>query len=465
MEIGKHWRVIIESVQDGIILVDARGNFVAANHSAQLMTGYLEDQLIGRSCRLLNCTGCEIKGTGTGKGKDWCMLFSQGLVRDKKCMITDSRKQTIPIVKTATVLYSDKGEIIGAVETLKDISENISYKNELATIKRMYHIDDGFHGIIGRTPVMQNLFEHIQGVAPLDTPVIILGESGTGKEMVARALHETGNRAKKPFVKVNCAALSETILESELFGHVKGAYTGAQTDRIGRFEAAHQGTIFLDEIGDIPLSVQVKLLRVLEEQMIQRVGDNRSIPINVRIITATNKNLEQMIRRGEFREDLFFRINVFPVICPPLRLRKDDITLIIQHFITILAEKTKKNILGFTPQAMRLMVAYPWPGNIRELRNAVEYAFVLAKGKSIGVEHLPEKLSAHTPGTADWAVYPVRQPAVSGTISVKQSEKADLVDALHKADGNQTRAAQILGVSRVTVWKRMKKHGIALKNA
>ncbi|MCF8092926.1 MAG: sigma 54-interacting transcriptional regulator [Desulfotignum sp.] len=463
MDIGKHWRVIIESVQDGIILVDETGNFIAANHSAQLMTGYSEDQLIGRSCRMLNCTGCEI--TGSGKGKNWCMLFSQGRVRDKKCMITDSSRQTIPIVKTATVLYDDRGEIIGAVETLKDISENINYKNELASIKRIYHIDDGFHGIIGRTPVMQNLFEHIQGVAPLDTPVIILGESGTGKEMVAKALHETGSRADKPFIKVNCAALSETILESELFGHVKGAYTGAQSDRIGRFEAAHQGTIFLDEIGDIPLSVQVKLLRVLEEQMIQRVGDNRSIPIDVRIITATNRDLEKMIHMGEFREDLFFRVNVFPVICPPLRQRKDDITLIIQHFITILAEKTKKNILGFTPQAMRIMVSYPWPGNIRELRNAVEYAFVLSKGKSIGVEHLPEKLLAQNPDTEALVDNSVRQPAVYDKIAVKQSEKADLVDALQKADGNQTRAAQILGISRVTVWKRMKKHRISLKHA
>jgi transcriptional regulator with PAS, ATPase and Fis domain len=464
MKIGNHWREIIDSVQDGIILVDDHGNFVAANHSAQLMTGYSEDQLIGKSCRILNCTGCDIKGIGIGK--DWCQLFSQGLVRDKKCMITDSRKQTIPIIKTATVLYDEQGTIIGAVETLKDISENINYKNELASIKRIYHIDDGFHGIIGRTPVMQNLFEHIQGVAPLDTPVIILGESGTGKEMVAKALHETGNRSDKPFIKVNCAALSETILESELFGHVKGAYTGAASDRIGRFEAAHQGTLFLDEIGDIPLSVQVKLLRVLEEQMIQRVEDNRSIPIHVRIITATNRDLETMITRGAFREDLFFRINVFPVVCPPLRERKDDITLIIQHFITILAERTQKNILGFTPNAMRRMVSYSWPGNIRELRNAVEYAFVLSKGKSIGEEHLPEKLlsedSAAEVSARSFGRQPV-PPAIFGAIPVKQSEKADLVNALRQADGNQTRAAEILGVSRVTVWKRMKKHGVALK--
>ena len=457
MDIGRHWRHIIDSVQDGIIIVDEKGFFVAANQTAQLITGYTEEELRGQSCRLLNCTGCKI--VGKGKGKKWCALFSEEFIREKKCMITDSQNRTIPVIKSATVLFNEKGQIVGAVETLKDISENIHYKNELASIKRMYHIDDGFHGIIGRTPVMQSLYEHIESVASLDTPVMILGESGTGKEMVAKALHETGNRASKPFVKVNCAALSENILESELFGHVKGAYTGAEGDRIGRFEAAHKGTIFLVEIGDIPLSVQVKLLRVLEEKMIQRVGANKSISIDVRIITATNKHLEKMIEKGVFREDLFFRINVFPLTCPPLRERKDDITLIIQHFISFHAEKTGKNILGFTPEAMRMMVAYPWPGNIRELRNSVEYAFVLARGKSIGQEHLPEKITSYkaleTP--------PLKQKEKSFIVAVGLSEKERLLDALQRADGNQTQAAKILGVSRITVWKRIKKHGIQLE--
>jgi two-component system response regulator HydG len=374
-------------------------------------------------------------------------------------VITNRHNRTIPIVKNATVLFNEKNEIVGAVETLKDISENINYKNELASIKRMYHIDDGFHGIIGRTPVMQVLYEHIESVSSLDTPVMILGESGTGKEMVAKALHETGNRASKPFIKVNCAALSENILESELFGHVKGAYTGAETDRIGRFEAAHNGSLFLDEIGDIPLSVQIKLLRVLEEKMIQRVGTNKSIPIDVRIITATNKNLEKLIGEGAFREDLLFRINVFPLTCPPLRQRKDDITLIIQHFITLHAEKTGKNILGFTPEAMRLMAAYRWPGNIRELRNSVEYAFVLARGKSIGIEHLPEKITSFNP----LATKPLKIVGHNGIVTVGLSEKEALLNALQQADGNQTKAAQILGVSRITVWKRIKKFGIQLK--
>ncbi|MBU0462558.1 MAG: sigma 54-interacting transcriptional regulator [Proteobacteria bacterium] len=457
MDIGKQWRHIIDSVPDGVIIVDESGVFVAANQTAQLITGYTEKELKGQSCRILNCTGCKI--VGKGKGKKWCGLFSDELIREKKCVITNRHNRTIPIVKNATVLFNEKNEIVGAVETLKDISENINYKNELASIKRMYHIDDGFHGIIGRTPVMQVLYEHIESVASLDTPVMILGESGTGKEMVAKALHETGNRASKPFIKVNCAALSENILESELFGHVKGAYTGAETDRIGRFEAAHNGSLFLDEIGDIPLSVQIKLLRVLEEKMIQRVGTNKSIPIDVRIITATNKNLEKLIGEGAFREDLFFRINVFPLTCPPLRQRKDDITLIIQHFITLHAEKTGKNILGFTPEAMRLMVAYRWPGNIRELRNSVEYAFVLARGKSIGIEHLPEKITSFNP----FATKPLKIVGHNGIVTVGLSEKEALLNALQQADGNQTKAAQILGVSRITVWKRIKKYGIQLK--
>ena len=482
MKIETHWRHIIDSVQEGIIIVDAGGNFIAANTAAQLLTGYSEAELQGRSCRLLNCTGCRIKGTGPGK--NWCGLFSAGMIRDKKCVITHASNRTIPIVKTAKVLYDQNGQIAGAVETLMDISENIHYKNELASVRRIYHIDDGFQGIIGRTPVMMNLYEHIESVATLDTPVMILGQSGTGKEMVAKALHETGRRAQKPFIKVNCAALSQSILESELFGHVKGAYTGAESDRIGRFEAAHRGTIFLDEIGDIPLSVQVKLLRVLEERMIQRVGDNKSIPIDVRIITATNKNLEQMIKEGRFREDLFFRINVFPITCPPLSHRRDDITLLIEHFIAIHAETTGKDILGFTPEAMRLMVAYPWPGNIRELRNAVEYAFVLARGKGIRPEHLPEKIArgAHRPAAAPpgsitepdpemrthWAAdrLAVPEPSENGgqtTLFVNREERQELIRALEKTRGNQTRAAELLGVSRITVWKRMKKHNVVLK--
>jgi transcriptional regulator with GAF, ATPase, and Fis domain len=306
---------------------------------------------------------------------------------------------------------------------------------------------------------MQSLYGMIESVGPSDTPVMILGESGTGKEMVAKALHETGPRSSGPFIKVNCAALSENLLESELFGHVKGAYTGADQKRIGRFEASHNGTIFLDEVGDIPMSVQVKLLRVLEDKRIERVGDNQSVPVDVRIITATNRDLEVLIQEDRFREDLYFRINVFPITCPPLRERKEDIPVIAQHFLNLNVEKTGKNILGFTPDAMQIIVNYHWPGNVRELRNTVEYAVVLATGSSIGPEHLPGRLMEKR---SRQGAEERPDPAREENQRRPESEREQLIRVLRQTGGNQSKAAGILGVSRVTVWKRIKKHGIDL---
>ncbi len=455
MNIGKYWRTILNSVQEGVIIIDSSGTLVAANHAATLMTGYTEDELIGKSCRILNCTGCKIKGEGSGK--DWCGLFSRKMMSEKKCLISNRHNRYIQIIKRASVLYDDDGKIVGAVETLRDISESINCKNELRSLKRMYHLDDGFHGIIGRTSIIQTMFEMIKDVAVSDTPVMILGESGTGKELVAKAIHESGSRHDGPFIEVNCAALNENLLEDELFGHVKGAFTGADSSRIGRFEAAHQGTIFLDEIGDAPMSIQVKLLRVLESKKIQRVGESRSIPVDVRIITATNRNLEKMMADNEFREDLFFRINVFPIYCPSLESRKEDIPLIIQHFVNINSRKTGKNILGLTPEAMQLMMKYTWPGNIRELRNAVEYAFVLSHQNIIGPEHLQEKITKQDINNAG------RKISVSSS-TLFDSGRQKLIQALQKTGGNQSKAAAILGISRVTVWKHIKKFNIDLKS-
>ena len=460
MDIGKYWQTIIDSVQDGVIVVDPGGNIMAANTTALLMTGYNKEELTGKSCRILNCTGCKI--VGKGAGKEWCGLFSRGLIRDKKCSITHKNHRSLQILKSATVFYDDNGDIVGAVETLKDVSDNIKFENELIFLKKTYLLDDGFHGIMGKSPVMQSLFELIENVALTETPVMILGESGTGKELVARAVHETGPRKNKPFIKVNCASLNESLLESELFGHVKGAYTGANRNRIGRFEAAHGGSIFLDEIGDIPMATQVKLLRVLEEKKIEKVGDNVSIDVDVRIITATNRNLEQLIQEKLFREDLFFRINVFPIRCPSLVRRLDDIPLIAQHFVNVNARKTKKNILGFTPEAMRLMMAYSWPGNVRELRNAVEYAFVLCNGSSVGPEHLPERVNVCTDPTNKTSRECMEIP-MTPQVDKFVDEKNQLIHTLKTANGNQSRAALAIGVSRVTIWKRIKKYGIDLQ--
>ncbi|MBF0235374.1 MAG: sigma 54-interacting transcriptional regulator [Desulfamplus sp.] len=486
MDIGKYWRTIIEAVHDGVIIVNEKGEIIAANNTAQLMTGYSEKELCGKSCRTLNCTGCKI--IGKGEGKQWCGLFSRGLMRDKKCQIVNKQNRSIQILKSASVLYDDEGKIVGAVETLKDISDNINYKNELISLKKTYLLDDGFYGIVGKSPVMQSLFEVIENVAASDTPVMILGDSGTGKELVARAVHETGTRSGKPFIKVNCAALNENLLESELFGHVKGAYTGADKNRIGRFEAAHGGSIFLDEIGDIPMSTQVKLLRVLEEKKIEKVGDNVSIDVDVRIITATNRDIESLMKEHKFREDLFFRINVFPVNCPPLSTRKEDIPLIIQHFVEVNINKTGKNILGLSPKAMKRMIDYHWPGNVRELRNTVEYAFVLCHGGMITPEHLPDKILHPKERDVTDQTYNRNRSYYKGDIAISALNKTnyrkitvpereedtsdknvdldtkkELEEALIKGKGNQSKTAEILGVSRVTVWKRIKKYGINMK--
>ena len=451
MDIAKHWKTIVDTLQDGVLVVDIRGDIVAVNPAAERLTGYRADELIGKSCRILNCTGC--KRTGVGPGKDWCMLFSKGTARDKKCLITHRDRRTVHIIKSAAVLYDQTGQTIGAVETLTDISELVRQQQEIASLRKTYHLDDGYHGILGKSPVMQNLFELIENVAQTEAPVMILGPSGSGKEMVARAIHEAGPRADKPFIKVNCAALNENLLASELFGHVKGAFTGADRNRIGRFEAAHGGTIFLDEIGDVSPATQVKLLRVLEEKEIERVGDHHPIAVDVRIITATNKNLETLIARGNFREDLFFRINVFPIHCPPLAERMEDIPMIVHSFIKSNTLTGHKKILGVTPEAMEVLTTYSWPGNVRELRNAIEYAFVLCPGGGIGKQHLPPKV-----------LKGIENHALADATATPDDirEREELLNVLRQVAGNQSQAAKVLGVSRVTVWKKIKKYRIDL---
>ncbi len=451
MDLSSHWKTIVDTLQDGVMVVDPKGIIVAVNPSAEQVTGYSAQELIGQSCRILDCTGCRI--IGKGAGRQWCGLYKVGGVRAKRCSIVHKEHRTITVIKNASILYDAQGEIIGAVETLKDMSDFVRQQDEIHLLRRTLNLDKGYHGILGRAPVMQALFEMIENVAQTEAPVLIHGESGTGKELVARAIHEAGDRQDKPYIKVNCAALNENLLESELFGHAKGAYTGADRSRVGRFEAAHQGTIFLDEVGDIPLSTQVKLLRVLEEKEIERVGEQIPVKVNVRIVSATNKNLESLIAKGQFREDLFFRINVVPLSCPPLRDRVEDIPAIVQGFIRQNVTKSGKKILGLTPQAMEKMLHYDWPGNVRELRNAIEYAFVLCPSGGIDVRHLPPKILGKTP----------KKPHRAKAAKSGPSEREALLNALRQTNGNQSETGRILGVSRVTVWKRIKKHGIDLK--
>jgi len=448
IDISQHWKSIIDMVHDGLILVDTWGKIIAANPAAEKLTGYLETELLNKDCRILNCTGCKI--IAKGPKEKWCKLFSKGEVRDKKCLMTHKDRRTVHLLKSGKVLRDKDGEIVAVVEILKDMSPLVRKQQEIKSLRQTFHLDDGYHGIIGKSPGMHSLFQLIENVSQSDAPVMIEGESGTGKELVARAIHEESPRKDKPFIKVNCASLNENLLESELFGHVKGAFTGADRDRIGRFEAAHTGSIFLDEIGDIPLSTQVKLLRVLEEKKIERVGDHKPISIDVRIITATNKMLDNLVQTGKFREDLYFRINVFPLLCPPLTERRDDIPAIVQHFIRQNAKNSNKRILGMTPEAMDQLVNYNWPGNIRELRNTIDYSFVLCPGGGIGIKHLPNKIVAKTSDN----------DTGQNNILIKQDEGDRLRKILQQVNWNQSEAARKLGVSRVTIWKRINKYGI-----
>lgn len=448
LDISKYWKPIIDTVSDGLLIIDKAGKIMAVNPAAERLTGYSEEELKGKDCRILNCTGCKI--FAEGPGVKWCQLFSKGQVRDKKCLLTHRDRRTVHVLKSGTVLRDDNNEIVGVVETLADISQVIRQQQEIEELRKTFHLNKGYHGIMGKTSIMLNLFELIENVSNTVAPVMISGESGTGKELVARAIHEAGHRKDKPFIKVNCAALNENLFESELFGHVKGAFTGADRNRIGRFEAAHGGSIFLDEVGDIPLATQVKLLRVLEEKMIERVGEHKTVPIDVRIITATNKNLESLVKKEKFREDLYFRINVFPLHCPSLRQHQEDIPIITQHFIRQTSEESGKKIFGVTPKALDALTAYDWPGNVRELRNVIDYAFVLCPGGGIDLEHLPARITNANAGP----------PEVAPPANSSDEAREALIQMLRQCGWNQSEAARELGVSRVTVWKRMKKLGI-----
>jgi len=448
-----YWKTVVETIQDGIMIVDRKGTIVSANSALEKITGYGEGELVGSQCTILNCDLCEM--TVDRGGDQWCRLFTTGSVKMRKCVLQRRDGSFVHVLKNAALLRDKKGEVIGAVETITDITEIVEKEYEIEAYKRELRSRDGFHGILGNSSQMRRVFDLIENIAQSDAPVLILGESGTGKELVAKALHDVGPRKDKPYVKVNCATLNESLLESELFGHVKGAFTGAYRSRQGRFEAAQGGDIFLDEIGDLPLSTQVKLLRVLEEKIIERVGDNRPIPVDVRIITATNKDLQSLVKAGNFREDLFFRINVIPIHLPPLRERREDIPLLAEAFFRRMKLKTGKEIKGITKEAMALLMTYSWPGNVRELRSAFEYAFVACQQPLIQPYHFPPHICN--------GEIPVKRGKNVIVIDKEELKKQELIKALEEAGGNQSKAARILGVSRVTVWNRMKRFGINLR--
>jgi transcriptional regulator with PAS, ATPase and Fis domain len=329
----------------------------------------------------------------------------------------------------------------GAVVVIRD-------ETRIADLERDLRERRQFHNIIGKSRQMQEVYTLIENLADVQTTVLISGESGTGKELVAEAIHYKGVRKDMPLVKVSCSALSESLLESELFGHVRGAFTGAVKDKTGRFQRADGGTIFLDEIGDISPRTQLQMLRVLQEMEFERVGDSSPVRVDVRVIAATNRDLAERVRSGEFREDLYYRLKVIELALPPLRERTDDIPILLEHFIGKFNQRLGRNIAGVSAEVSRLCMEYPWPGNIREFEHALEHGFILCRQSTITLEHLPKNIREF------------RGDDSVSSAEGEEDERARIISSLEKAGGNKARAARLLNIDRKTLYRKLEKYSI-----
>ena len=433
---------VFETMRDGMMIVDKDGRIVFFNRAAEEITGYHRDEVVGKECSILDSDTCTVH-TENGKKRN-CSLFDLGVIQNKKCRIRSNDGRAVYLLKNATVLKNEQGEMIGAVESITDITSLYMKELELEELKQELRQEYWFMGLLGKSVLMQKLYEQIRNAAQSEAPVLIYGESGTGKNLVAKAIHALSRRKDGPFVALNCGALNDHLLESELFGHRKGSFTGALGDRMGRFEAANNGSIFLDEIGDMPKLMQVKLLRVLEEKVVERVGDNRPLPVNVRLISATNKELNTLVTTDTFREDLLYRINSILIKVPPLRERPEDIPVIAFHYLKKISHVNSKDIRRISPEAMEVIENYRWPGNVRQLINAIEHCAITCKGDTVELTDLPD--------------YVFSDRKMEGSDPDYDREKLRAALALYK--GNRTQSAKHLGISRVTLWKKLKDYGI-----
>lgn len=449
---------IIGSMADGVFTMDAKGRISSWNRSMERISGYSANEALGHTCQLLQCSRCFGKACPAGIEK--CGIMETGAAEAKECQIRHKDGHDVSVIKNASVVRDEEGRIIGVVETVTDMTELNKARQQAdeaaLRLGELHRLDN----IIGKSRAMQQVFSAIKAAAASDATIMIQGESGTGKELVAGAIHFNSERKGAPMVTVNCSALSETLLESELFGHMKGAYTGAVRDRVGRFEQANGGTVFLDEIGELTPFIQVKLLRVLQEGEIERVGDSKKRRIDIRTITATHRDLYAMMREGRFREDLYYRLKVFPIFLPPLRERREDIPLLVSHFLRQMNEKTGKQIRNLSQPALRMLMSYGWPGNVRELENAIEHAFVLCNRDAIEPLDLPVEIrQAEQPAEC----IPVPAAAAPAMIGRKKLTKDALLELLAACDWNKAEVARQAGLSRTAIWKYMKKWDIPLQ--
>lgn len=434
----QHLEAVFRSLKEGIITVDRELRVTDVNAAASAFFGV-------KACEMVGSLLPEAKGQGFQPvAKLLQEAMTKGIeVRDRRLEFRSAEGRPKVGILSSTPLVDRSQHSIGAVLTIRDHTRLEQLERELVERHR-------FHRIIGKSAAMQGVFRLIETLAETDTTVLITGESGTGKELVAKALHYEGRRARRSFIPTNCSALAETLLESELFGHVKGAFTGAWSDKKGYFEAADGGTIFLDEIGDISPLLQVKLLRVLQEREIERVGDSKRLKVNVRVIAATHRDLKEKVQRGEFREDLFYRLKVVEIKLPPLRARAEDIPPLLDHFRILLNKTFQKGIQGVDDEVLELFMTYPWPGNVRELQHALEHAFVMCRNGLILPCHLPSEIRDHPR-----VLRTARQEPMVG-------EQHALLKALEKSGGNKAKAARFLGMSRQTLYRKLKERETGL---
>ncbi|GMV93423.1 MAG: sigma-54-dependent Fis family transcriptional regulator [Candidatus Hydrogenedentota bacterium] len=437
-------QAIFNSVTEGIITVDAEMCVRQVNSAAARILGLATCALSGKPF------GSVRKGFERAEEALQETLRTREPVVDRRMLLPNGEDEKILVINTMP-LISERGSFAGAVLMIRDMTR-------LTRLERQLEDSQQYRNMIGKSAKMQDIFRLIRELAETDTTVLVVGESGTGKELVASALHHASPRAKGPFLRVNCAALSEDILESELFGHVKGAFTGAVKDRIGRFEAADNGTILLDEIGDISPRLQLRLLRVLQEREFERVGASTPIRTNVRVIASTNQDLERKIRAGEFRQDLYYRLNVVRIHIPPLRERKQDIPLLVDHFCRRFNRSIRREVTGVAPDSMEVLLNYPWPGNVRELENCIERAFVVCHDSQIQPRHLPPEIIDRGVGAAGTA------GASQDAYAAATSERERIIHVLKQTDWNVAKAARLLGIARNTLYQRLKSLNIDRPN-
>lgn len=448
---------LLDNLEEGILFLDKDRRILAINSAAREMLGQQHSSLVSNLCPSIfagsACArACEKRGN--------CSLMQEQIQKKKTQNITINRPDgsLVSLRMWATTLPPEEtarcAVILRDCTREKELEEEASERLQLG-------------GLLGHSHVMQELFQHILRASASEATVLITGESGTGKELVARALHENSSRTNGPYVRVHCAALAESLLESELFGHAKGAFTGATTARAGRFEAADGGTLLLDEIGEISPAIQVKLLRVLQEREVERLGENQPRKVDVRIIAATHQDLSAMVEAGKFRADLYYRLRVLPILAPALRDRRDDINLLATQILGNLSQRYHREGVTLAENTLKRLERYDWPGNVRQLVNTLEYAMVHSDGPTILPQHLPTEIQVAenhdvdaVPRDVVGIAEPVRFTRYYNAPAAVEDEEAAIVQALQKANGNKAAAARALGMSRTTLWKRLREYGM-----